>query len=82
MIAKRIIRMFNYIIKGNNHKAISVKSDLNWLEFSEEIRTQTKLVHADGSDRVLNFMGVELINPQVMTPQDFANYIPFLFGMK
>ena len=71
--------MFKYIIKANGHKAIAVKSDLNYNEFNDEIRKMTKKIHKDGDDVVWNFMGVELVNPKVMTANDFADYMPFLF---
>lgn len=74
--------MFNYIIRGAGYKAITVKSDLNFLEFKEEIRRMTKLIHPQGTDHVLTFMGVELVNPKVMMMSDFVEDMPFLFGMK
>jgi hypothetical protein len=74
--------MQRYIICANGNKAIAVHSDLNWMEFTDYVRENSKPIHEDGTDRLFKIGMMEFVNPEVMSPNDFGNYCPYLIGIK
>ena len=71
--------MNTYIIKGNCHKAVAVRSHMNHMEMEEYVRAHSKKVHKDSYDMVFTFgLSTDLVNPKVMSPNDFANHGPYI----
>ena len=67
--------IWKYIIVGDNRMAIGVHSLLNYMEFKKYIK-QMCTMH-DGE--LVFRSGVDIfINPKIMLPEDFANYLPML----
>ena len=73
---------FRYIIRGNGCKAVAVHSDLGWLEMKEWVRENSECIHPNSYDRLLRLGTIELVNPEVMTIDDFADFCPHLIGIE
>jgi len=76
--------MYKYLIAGDHYVAVPVHSDLNWNEFNDYMRTQYKKIHPKGKDIVwkCGISGMEVINPRVTTPDDYADFGPYFIGIK
>ena len=68
--------MFSYVISGNRYKAVVVRSALNWIEFRDWFRLQTKAVHEDSSERLWKGPYGDIVNPKVTTVRDFVGTLP------
>ena len=73
--------IFKYVITGDGMMALAVHSELNYNEFVELIRSQTKKIHPKGRDTIYRWGVIEFINPKVMIASDFVDYLPALIGM-
>jgi len=73
---------FRYIIRGNGYKAVAVHSDMNLLEFQDYVREHSEKIHPSCRDFVFRIGVIELVNPEVMTIGDFADWCPFLIGIE
>jgi len=52
---------------------------MNHLEMEEYVRAHSKKVHKDSYDTVFTFgLSTDLVNPKVMSPNDFANHGPYI----
>ena len=65
--------MFRYIITGNGMKALAVKSDLNFTDFQELIKRQSRKSHPEGQERIWSYGMIDFVDPQVHTLDSFAN---------
>lgn len=70
--------MFKYIIKGNNSKAIACRSEMNLFELQGYVRLHSKKLHPEGFETVFHIGAIELVDPKVMTPEDFVNFCPYI----
>lgn len=70
--------MHNYIIKGNHSKAIPVKSEMIHIELEDFIHKHSKKIHNDSYDVIFSIGAVEIVNPKVMSLNDFSNYGPYI----
>jgi hypothetical protein len=71
--------MFNYIIAGEGSVGIPVKSEMLPDKLADYIRAHSRRLHPKGNDVVCYLFSVEgLVNPRVMSPNDYANYCPFI----
>jgi hypothetical protein len=73
---------YHYVIRGDGMMTLPVHSDLNWIEFEELIRRQTKKLHPKGYDTVWRWGVIEFINPKVMSVDGFMAFCPALIGLK
>jgi hypothetical protein len=49
------------------------------MEMEEYVRAHSKKVHADSYDTVFTFgLSTDLVNPKVMSPNEFASYVPYI----
>lgn len=67
-----------YILRGSGCKAVVIHSGLNWLEISEYVRLNSQRIHPDGSETIFRLGGIEFVNPEVMSVQDFVDRGPYL----
>ena len=73
---------FHYIIAGDHDMAVAVKSDWTWDVMYDYVRNQSQLIHPKRRDRIFRMGLIEIINPKVMLPNDFATRTPYLIGIK
>lgn len=69
---------YKYIIAGDGNMAVAVHSGMNWMDFAEYVRVSSKKLHPKGRDRVFRLGGIELVNPIVYSPSEFADHLPHL----
>lgn len=62
--------------------AVAVHSSLNWLEFREYIRINSKKIHPKANDTIYRIGMIELINPVVMGKDEFVDFCPHLIKME
>jgi hypothetical protein len=74
----RVKFMFQYIIKGDCFKAVAVKSEMNHMEMGDYVREHSKKIHNESYDRVFSLGAIDIVNPKVMSPNDFANCGPYI----
>lgn len=71
--------MFKYIIKADYRIGIAVHSDLNYNEFKDYIR----MISVRDHNNTCITVGTNVYyNPVVMLPNDFADFCPYLIGIK
>ena len=70
--------MFRYILRANGSMAVAIRSEMNYLEFAEYIRSNSSRLHKHSNDRIFRLGTQEFINPEVMSPNDFAEFCPYI----
>lgn len=73
---------FRYIIRGNGNIAVPVHSDMDLLAMRDYVRENSESIHVNSFDRVFRLGVIELVNPEVMTVDDFADTTPYLIGIE
>ena len=73
--------MEKYILTGNRCKAIAIRSSLNCMEIKDYVRENSHKLHPEGDDVVFKVGMIEFINPQVMSPGDFADFCPHFIAV-
>jgi hypothetical protein len=51
---------------------------MNHFEMVEYVRRNSVKLHPEGYETVFRIGIIELVDPVVMTPNDFANFCPYL----
>ena len=65
--------MFKYIIRADGYMAIGVKTEMNWLEFRDYVREQSR--PRNKREMPCFMVGcVEFVNPEVMSVSDFSEH--------
>lgn len=67
--------MYHYILKGDNNKAVAIKSEALYYYLKDMLEEQTK--REDGK-KVLHIFNDTFVNPRLMTKDDFCEYLPFI----
>jgi len=73
---------WKYIIKGEERIALPVHSSMQFHEMQEYIRINSKKLHPKGHDRIFMWGTIEIVNPMVMTIEDFADWCPALIEVR
>ena len=69
---------YKYIIRAtNNHIAIPIHSYLNLNEFKQHIHSMEKKSHQASDGTYIMFDGSMLMNPTVMTAEEFVDFCPY-----
>lgn len=69
--------MFKYILTGDGYMATPIHSEMNFLEMEDYIRQVSR--PSTKREKPCFQLGVwELINPKVMSVNDYANRLPIL----
>ena len=63
---------------GQPRGGTPVTSEMNFFEFKDFVRENSELTHPNGTDRVFQLGTVELMNPKVMCPDDYAKFLPYI----
>jgi len=71
-------QMHNYIIKGDCSKAVAVKSEMIYMDMEDYVRKHSKKIHKESYDIVFSLGAIDIVNPKVMSPNDFANCGPYI----
>jgi hypothetical protein len=69
--------MYKYIIRGDDFMALAVHSEMLWHDFAEYVRVQS-LPRNKREMPCFKWGVLELVNPKVMSPNDFADFLPAL----
>ena len=77
-----MVEKWKYILYGQGMKAMAVHSSLNYQEFCDFIRENSRKLHKDGSDVVFQWGVQEFVNPKVFMRDSFVDYLPALIGLK
>ena len=65
---------YRYIIKADGYVALPIVSEMNWIEMKEFFQSKVKKLHPKGTDTILRWGVIELINPQLMSVDDFIHF--------
>ena len=62
--------------------AVAIHSSLDFFDMSEFIRCKSKKIHPKGNDVIFSIGAIELVNPRVMSADEFLDHIPYLIEME
>jgi len=65
-------------VAGSPRHATPFKTQMNYLEFEDWVKTRTEKIHPKGKDTVFVMGAMEFVNPVVMMVDDFKNHCPYI----
>lgn len=73
---------YKYILRAEGRVGIAIHSDLSMSEMQNYIRSKSKKFHPKGNDTYITLGVTDYINPEIMSVEDYANFNPYLIGIK